>query len=51
LLEFETLSGDEIQQILDGGTINRSNDDTPNPNSPPRRRSVPRSKPVVQPVV
>jgi cell division protease FtsH len=51
LLEFETLSGDEIQQILDGGTISRSNDDTPNPNSPPRRRSVPRSKPVVQPVV
>jgi cell division protease FtsH len=42
LLEYETLSGDEIKQLLDSGTIDRANRDEPSkPSGPGRRASVP----------
>src|SRR3546814_10359726 len=41
LLEFETLSGDEVQTILDGGHIDRSDESRPGPTG--RRSSVPSS--------
>ncbi|MGF1628512.1 MAG: ATP-dependent zinc metalloprotease FtsH [Kiloniellaceae bacterium] len=41
LLEFETLSGDEVQTILDGGSIDRSDESHTGPTG--RRSSVPSS--------
>jgi cell division protease FtsH len=41
LLEFETLSGEEVQIILDGGSIDRSDESRPGPTG--RRSSVPSS--------
>src|SRR3546814_11743347 len=41
LLEFETRSGDEVQTILDGGHIDRSDESRPGPTG--RRSSVPSS--------
>ncbi len=51
LLEHETLSGDDINTLLGGGTIDRTNTThVGDAKSPPRRGSVPRSKPTIQPV-
>jgi cell division protease FtsH len=41
LLEFETLSGDEVRTIVEGGTIDRSDESRPGPTG--RRSSVPSS--------
>jgi len=42
LLEYETLSGDEIEALLAGGPINRGGNDEPTkPSGPGRRASVP----------
>ncbi|MEQ8585355.1 MAG: ATP-dependent zinc metalloprotease FtsH [Thalassobaculaceae bacterium] len=42
LLEYESLSGDEIQELLEYGTINRGGRDEPTkPSGPGRRASVP----------
>lgn len=50
LLEHETLSGDDINTLLGGGTIDRTNTThVGDAKSPPRRGSVPRSKPTIQP--
>jgi cell division protease FtsH len=53
LLEFETLSGDEIKALLRGETIfrDRGGDDTPASNNqqPPRRGAVPSSGPDLDP--
>jgi cell division protease FtsH len=46
LLEYETLSGDEIKALIRGEPIYRDTDDTPRPSTPPpsgRRASVPPS--------
>ena len=40
LLEYETLSGDEVDTLLKGGTISRDDDDTPSSDAP-RRTSIP----------
>jgi len=51
LLEHETLSGDDINTLLGGGTIDRTNTThVGDAKSPTRRGSVPRSKPTIQPV-
>jgi cell division protease FtsH len=53
LLEYETLSGDEVQQLLRGETITRADVDATPPNAKPggRRGSVPSSgsKPAADP--
>jgi len=41
LLEYETLSGDEVQIIINGGSIDRSDESRPGPTG--RRSSVPSS--------
>ncbi|MBV8167954.1 MAG: cell division protein FtsH, partial [Alphaproteobacteria bacterium] len=46
LLEYETLSGDEIKALIRGESIYRDTDDTPKTSAPPptgRRASVPPS--------
>lgn len=40
LLEYETLSGDEVDTLLNGGSITRDDDDTPSADAP-RRTSIP----------
>jgi cell division protease FtsH len=40
LLEYETLSGAEVDTLLKGGTISRDDDDTPSSDAP-RRTSIP----------
>lgn len=40
LLEYETLSGDEVQALLKGETIKRDDDDNPSADAP-RRTSIP----------
>jgi len=42
LLEYETLSGDEIKTVLDGGTIDRGG--TSKPNIPAAGTSIPKAK-------
>lgn len=42
LLEHETLSGDEIKDLLDGKPIIRANDNAPSDGSAPRSSSLPR---------
>lgn len=40
LLEYETLSGSEVDTLLNGGSISRDDDDTPSSDAP-RRTSIP----------
>ena len=41
LLEYETLSGDEIKTIIEGGTIVRGDDDTPEAPRSKSRTGIP----------
>ena len=41
LLEYETLSGDEIKLLLEGGKIHRPSADDPPPTKPSATSSVP----------
>ncbi|TVR83490.1 MAG: ATP-dependent metallopeptidase FtsH/Yme1/Tma family protein [Rhodospirillales bacterium] len=43
LLEYESLSGDEVRIILDGGSIDRPDEESAAPKTRPGRRSVPQA--------
>lgn len=51
LLEYETLSGDEIKDLISGKPINRSDIDSPTNTTAPRQSFIPKAGKVIEPEV